>query len=278
MSRKFSLAYLTIPGTNPIDQIKIAAEAGYDFVSLRPIPMHLPNEPLFQFDKDSILFHNIKQALLENNISIMDIELARVREDLDIEEYESAFEAAAELGATDILSSIWTRDKNYAFKKFSKICDMASKYSLKVNLEFVTFSGVRELKDALEILDNVNRPNAYLLIDTLYVYGTGLTAEDLAKIDKNRIGIIHVCDGPEEFASLDDEGMMEVAREKRLYPGDGAIDIKGLLQAMPHIPISIELPNSVEMKRRGAYGHALECLKRTKELIHSQDSEVALSR
>ena len=36
MSRKFSLAYLTIPGTAPVDQIRIAKEAGYDFVSLRP--------------------------------------------------------------------------------------------------------------------------------------------------------------------------------------------------------------------------------------------------
>ena len=42
MSRKFSLAYLTIPGTAPVDQIRIAKEAGYDFVSLRTIPMHLP--------------------------------------------------------------------------------------------------------------------------------------------------------------------------------------------------------------------------------------------
>lgn len=42
MSRKFSLAYLTIPGTAPVDQIRIAKEAGYDFVSLRTIPMHRP--------------------------------------------------------------------------------------------------------------------------------------------------------------------------------------------------------------------------------------------
>ena len=45
MSRKFSLAYLTIPGICPQDQIRIAAEAGYDFVSLRTIPMYLPGEP-----------------------------------------------------------------------------------------------------------------------------------------------------------------------------------------------------------------------------------------
>ena len=41
MERKFSLAYLTIPGVNPFDQIRIAAEAGYDYVSLRTIPMGL---------------------------------------------------------------------------------------------------------------------------------------------------------------------------------------------------------------------------------------------
>ena len=35
MERKFSLAYLTIPGVDPFDQIRIAAEAGYDYVSLR---------------------------------------------------------------------------------------------------------------------------------------------------------------------------------------------------------------------------------------------------
>ena len=42
MSRKFSLAYLTIPGTNPMEQIRIAKETGYDSVSLRTIPLHLP--------------------------------------------------------------------------------------------------------------------------------------------------------------------------------------------------------------------------------------------
>ncbi|HCS74943.1 MAG TPA: endonuclease, partial [Clostridiales bacterium] len=45
----------------------------------------------------------------------MNIELARVREDLKVEDYESAFATAAELGATDVLSSIWTKDKEYAY-------------------------------------------------------------------------------------------------------------------------------------------------------------------
>lgn len=38
MQREVSLAYLTIPGIEALDQIKLAAEAGYDAVSLRTIP------------------------------------------------------------------------------------------------------------------------------------------------------------------------------------------------------------------------------------------------
>ena len=63
MARKFSLAYLTIPGTDPVTQIKIAKETGYDFVSLRTIPMHLPGEPEFLPQKDKKLFADIQNAL-----------------------------------------------------------------------------------------------------------------------------------------------------------------------------------------------------------------------
>lgn len=54
--------------------------------------------------------------------------------------------------------------------------------------------------------------------------------------------------------------MIGVAREGRLYPGEGEIDLKGMLKAMPENPISIELPNSIEMKERGPAGHAARCL------------------
>ena len=267
MTRKFSLAYLTIPGTNPVTQIEIAADAGYDFVSLRPIPMHLPNEPLFQFDLDKKLFKDIRNALEQNHIKLMDIELARVREDLRVDDYESAFAAGAELGATDVLSSIWTKDKEFYCKEFAKICDLAAKYNLKVNLEFVTFSGVPGLTGAMEVLDKVDRPNAYLMVDTLHAHRSMVSPNDLAKVDRKKFGFIHLCDGPLIIPSLEDPSMIGVARERRLYAGEGGIDIKGMLLAMPNNPISIELPNSKEMEIRGAAGHAARCLITAKDLL-----------
>ena len=45
MPRQFSLAYLTVPGIDPVKQIKIAKKAGYDYVSLRTIPWGRPENP-----------------------------------------------------------------------------------------------------------------------------------------------------------------------------------------------------------------------------------------
>lgn len=154
MSRKFSLAYLTIPGTAPVDQIRIAKEAGYDFVSLRTIPMHLPGEPEFLLHKDAKLFEETRQALKEYDMPVMDIELARVRPDLDINEYDPAFEKAAELGATDVLGSIWTRDKAYYIDQVAKIAEMAKKYGLKYNVEFLPWAGVRNLQEAITLVEH----------------------------------------------------------------------------------------------------------------------------
>ena len=111
MKRKYSLAYLTIPGTDPVNQIRIARETGYDYVSLRTIPLHLPNEPEFYPDRDQELFRSIQKALRDYDMPLMDIELARVFDVTEFEVFKPAFDAAARLGATDVLGSVWTRNR-----------------------------------------------------------------------------------------------------------------------------------------------------------------------
>ena len=45
MTQEFSLAHLTVLGCAPPEMTYIAARAGYDYVSIRPIFMGLPGEP-----------------------------------------------------------------------------------------------------------------------------------------------------------------------------------------------------------------------------------------
>ena len=191
MARKYSLAYLTIPGVNPMDQIRIAKECGYDYVSLRTIPMHLPGEPEFLLDKDPELFEATKKALKEYDMPLMDIELARVRPDLNIDEYEPAFEKAAELGGTDVLGSIWTRDKAFYVEKVAKIAEMAKKYGLKYNVEFLPWAGVRNLQEDITLIDTVGMDNVVVMVDTLHAGRAGVTGAELARTPRKYFNFIH---------------------------------------------------------------------------------------
>lgn len=273
MARKISLAYLTIPGTDPVTQIKIAKEAGYDSVSLRTISMHLPGEPEFVMEKDAALFESVKAALKEYDMPIMDIELARVRPDLDINEYRPAFEKAAELGATDVLGSIWTRDRAWYTETAGKVADMAAEFGLCYNIEFLPWAGVRNLQEAITLIDDINRSNAFIMLDTLHAGRAGVTADELKRTPGKYFRFIHLCDGPAGpegdpvLDNIKDDLMLYTAREARFYPGEGAMDIAGMLKAMPEIPLSIELPNLKEMEARGAAGHAARCIETAKAYL-----------
>ena len=279
MARKFSLAYLTIPGVDPVSQIKIAKEAGYDFVSLRTIPMHLPGEPEVLPQKDPELFDAIKKALKEYDMPLMDIELARVRPDLDIEEYRPAFEAAAKLGATDVLGSIWSRDKAWYTDTAGKVADYAAEFGLKFNIEFLPWAGVRNLQEDITLVDKLGRDNVYVMVDTLHAGRAGVTAEELARTPRKYFNFIHLCDGPAGpdgdpvLDNIKDDLMLYTAREARIYPGEGVMDIAGMVKAMPEIPLSIELPNLKEIEARGQAGHAARCLETAKAYFKANGIE-----
>ena len=61
----------------------MAARAGYDFVSLRPIYMGLPGEPNFSLATNKTLLRETKKALQDTGLGLLDIELARIADGVD---------------------------------------------------------------------------------------------------------------------------------------------------------------------------------------------------
>ena len=263
MERKFSLAYLTIPGVDPFDQIRIAAEAGYDYVSLRTIPMGLPGEPQTCLEKDPELFKNIKKALKDSGMKLFDIELVRVREDLP-GDYRKAFECGAELGATDVLSSVWTKDNSFAAEQYGSICEQAREFGLTVNLEFPIVSGLTTLDETIAIQDKVNAPNLKLLMDMIYCHWDNVTGEKIKGLDPERFGVIHLCDCPKDTQGME---IAQIVREGREYCGEGVAALEDLLKALPANTCSIELPNTKYIAEYGGAGHAKRCLDHAKAVF-----------
>lgn len=266
MIQQFSLAYLTVLGCPPPEMAYIAARAGYDFVSLRPIFMGLPGEPNYALDQNKMLLQQTKIALADTGVKLLDIELARIYDGLDPKRYLPAMEIAAELGGHHVLSSIWTDDHSFAIEKFAEVCELARQFNLTVDLEYVPIASVFDLAGALDVLRSVKCENAGIMIDTHHFHRSRDKVEDLDAIPRDWFHFAHLCDAPAEIPT-DKEEMTRILREARLYVGEGGIDIASILNRIPEIPYSIELPNIARVKEFGYMEHAWRCLESAKKYL-----------
>ena len=261
--QKYSLAHLTVLGCPPPEMTYIAARAGYDYVSIRPIYMGLPGEPNYSLADSPEMLKQTKRALAATGVQVHDIELARVTDEIDPRQYLPAFEVSAELGATNVLSSIWTDKRDVYLEKFAQICDLAKPLGLKVDLEYVPIAGVKNLAGAVDVLRNVNRDNAGLLIDAHHFHRAHDTVEALDSLPREWFHFAHLCDAPAEIPAEKEE-LIRIMREGRLYAGQGGIDIAGIFNRLPQMVYSIELPNRACVKEFGYAEHAYRCLETAK--------------
>jgi len=268
MKKQYSLAYLTVNGCAPPEMTYIAARTGYDFISLRLIPMGVPGEkPYLPEDKEMI--SKTKAALNETGVKVLDLELARIDDDMDARTYLPAMEAAAELGAKHVISSAWTTaktDRNFIIDRYAEICDLAKTFGLTVNLEFPTFSSLTNLQETADIVLAADRSNGGILIDTLYFHYSRTSLDELEVLPREWLNFLHICDTSEEIPNSPD-GMVHVARDERLYFGEGCIDFAAILNRLPPMPYSIELPNIKCLKEYGYEEHARRCLETAKQYL-----------
>lgn len=267
MPRQFSLAYLTIPGIDPMEQIRIAGAAGYDYVSLRTIPMGLPGEFQLVLEKDPQMFKAIREQMERCNVKLLDIELVRIREDLS-SDFRAAFEAGASLGAKHVLSSVWTKDFDFAAKQYEDICRQAAEFGLDVNLEYPVVSAMPSFNQVVALQEKVGAPNLKIFVDTLHSHYDHVTGEQIKSIAPERYGIIHLCDCPNP---PEDADLLHVVREAREYCGYGQANVVELIRALPKNPCSIELPNLKYIEQYGAEGHARRCLETAKALFYTEE-------
>lgn len=268
---KYSLIYLTTGCCSPEEMIHIAAKTGYDCIDARTIPMGLPGEKPFDLSKDRQLLQAAKRAVKETGVFVDSIENARIFDGMEVKDYEPCLEAAAELGVKHVLSNIWSKDREYAKERFCELCDLAAVYGQQIDLEFVTWSEVKGLLEAESFLEETGRSNAGILVDTLHFARSRVRWEDLEKLPEKWVYCLHICDAPAEIPE-DPEALAFTAREARLYPGEGGIDIRRVANTKPWSVYGIEIPHKERWKNLGYQEYAREALKRTKEYL-SREAE-----
>ena len=258
MKRAIGLAALTVLELPHVEQISVAARAGYSHVGLRLVPV--AGQPFnHPFD-----VAEVEKRLADTGVGVLDVEVFRLTPQTNLQEFEPVMAMAQRLHATELLVHGADADEARLTDSFGRLCDLAAGYGLSANLEPMPWVDVSNLAKAMRILDGAGRENSGLLVDAIHFYRAGDTPETLAKVPRKRLRYMQLCDAPPERPS-DMQEIIRQARADRLVPGDGGLDLKGLLRALPpEIPLSLEVPLAQKM---APLERARRALEKTKAIL-----------
>lgn len=265
----YSLGHLTVLQLTPPEVVDVAARAGYRYVSLR-LTRVTPDEPLYDLAHDRQLMKETKARLHATGLKVLDIELFRMDPTLEPESFIPVLEATAELGARLIIAQLPDPDRARATDRFARLCDLAKPLGIFVNLEFPHWTDTGNLAAAVKVVRAVGKDNAGILVDMLHFARSNSSLEELGKLPREWFRFAHVCDAPKEVPSTM-EGIIRTARAERLFPGEGGIDVRGILACLPpNIPYSLEIPRVTLTKAIGPEEVARLALRVTRSHLEEE--------
>ena len=269
--RIFSLAHLTVAELSPADVVRAAAAAGYSHVGLRLCPP-ATNQPAPPVIGDTPMRRELIGVLRDTGVKVFDTEVARLAPGTAIADFEPLLETAALLGARHIVVAAEIADRAALAESFAAFCDLAARVDLEADVEFMPWTPVSSLAQARALVDAAGRGNGRILLDTIHLDRAGEGAADVAALPPGSIAYVQLCDAPAE-RPVDIATMLHQARFARLPPGEGGLDLAGILAALPStMPISIEVPMQERAKTVPAAIRAAELLAVTRRLLAGMDA------
>jgi len=152
-----------------------------------------------------------------------------------------------------------------ARRSVEALAALAAPLGLNIYLEPMPWTDVRDFTQAAHLVDRAGQPNSGVLIDPIHFDRAGNHAGQIAAVPAARLAYLQFCDAPAERPA-DLAGLLHQARAERLPPGEGGLDLRGILAATPaDAPLSLEIP----MRSRGLPAHerALTALQATQRFI-----------
>jgi sugar phosphate isomerase/epimerase len=254
--------------------VDCAAEAGFSHVGIRLLPA-TPTEPQYDIVGDTPLLREVERRLADTGVKVLDAEIFRIKPGTFVGDYEAAIATAARLGARELLVAGNDPDESRLTDTFAAFCDLAGRYGLGADLEFMPWTDAKDLPQAARIIERTGRDNAGLLIDPFHFSRSRSRIEDIATVPPSRFHFMQFCDVPAPIPPTMDAILAE-ARGERLFPGDGGIDLLGLLRALPRdLPVGLEVPTLTLAKTVGAFERARRLMAATRRVLAQVDEKAS---
>lgn len=234
-----AMGYLTLGHLDPFEMVRVAGTGGFRASGIR-LTGHRPGDawPFDPADRGHI--DRMLAVMRDANVQLVNACTYRFTADTDPADYAPVLEACKALGIGTLICNSFDAEEAATVANLIAVADMAAPLGIRLAVEFIPVSAIRDLGQALRMVQATGRANVGLVIDALHLWRSGGTVADVATADPARLFAVQLCDGPLD-APPDLKAEM---RGGRLLPGVGAFDLAGLLAAMPDAAeIEAEVPN-----------------------------------
>lgn len=265
--RTYSLAYLTANASTVPQAIGIAAELGYAYVGLRVQP-NGPGAPYQTLIGDAAVLRETQAVMRDTGVGVYDLEIIRIGEHFNVADHAALMDIGQTLGAKAVLVAADDTHESRLADNYARLCETMRPFGLTGDLEFMPWTAVKDAKAAMRVIDLAGRPsNAGVLVDALHFGRSTTSLADIAAIPRELLHYAQMCDATAGL-NFTNEQLIHTARQERLLPGEGNIDLQGLFATLPQdLPVSVEIVNLERSQPIGDLAWAKLSLEASKKVL-----------
>lgn len=262
-----SLSYYTVPELDPLETVDVAADAGCALVGFRLLhgQPDAPDAP--DIMRDAGLRRAVLDRMRARRVAAFEASAARLLPATVMPAFAPFLAVAAELGIRHVMASGDDPDEARLIDRLGWLSDAAAAHGLTVDVEFVPWMSVADVPTAARIVRAVGRPNLGIAVDALHFQRSRSRLADVAALPRPWLRFLQVCDAPGSWSD-DRAALLHAATKERLFPGEGAIDLVGLIRAMPSgIPLTLEIPTEALARSMPAVERVRRAVAATRRVL-----------
>jgi len=202
----------------------------------------------------------VKQRLDDLELVPVDMEVIRIGPQGD--HGDAMIDIAGELGVSNLLAISLFDDPVQTAERLAELSERAAQVNLRICLEFMRFTPVRNLQDALGIVSMADHPNTGILIDLLHVVRSGTTFEEIANASAQLFPYAQWCDAPFQPSGWSDPEIITDALDARSAPGEGELNVLDF-EAL----FDVAVPFSLEVRSRALREAFPDFTERARQLL-----------
>jgi 2-keto-myo-inositol isomerase len=228
----YTLNSSTIRPTPILEKIRIAGEVGYKAIELW-------HDDLDAHVARGGTLAEVRRAVADQGLAVPTtiylkgwFETTGETHKEELVECQRRMEQAVQVGAIHIIAGppAGFADHDQGAKNYHELLELGRKIGVRPAMEFLGFvEDLNTIEGALEVITKANHPDGTIVLDPFHIFRGGGSAAAIAQLKPEQIAICHFNDAPADTPRLQQHD------KDRVYPGEGHLDLKGMLNLLRQV-------------------------------------------